>query len=84
MKTWRGTETAPPAAHIGRHRRPRPISVDEARIPTVYLNDVVRHMRSDALTLDPTRLGPGFDIDHAMQRAGDDAEAALMDWRVAS
>ena len=54
-----------------RHRRPRPIVVNEEAIPTLYLADVVRLMRD------------GFGIDYAMVRAGIDADDALTAWRTA-
>ena len=68
--TWRGPGTAAPA-YEGKHRRPRPIVVNEEAIPTLYLADVVRLMRD------------GFDIDDAMVRAGIDADDALAAWRTA-
>ena len=70
--TWRGPGTAAPEPYEGRHRRPRPIVVDEEAIPTLYLADVVRLMRD------------GFGIDDAMARAGIDADDALTAWRTAS
>ena len=72
---WLGVGTPAPATpdtYTGKHRRPRPLSVDEAAIPAVYLNDVVRHMRD------------GLGIDDAMTLAGIDADDALTAWRTAS
>ena len=75
MIVWRGDATRvqpAPVAYEGKHRRPRPIVVDEERIPTLYLADVVRFMRD------------GLGIDDAMVRAGIDADDALTAWRTAS
>jgi hypothetical protein len=71
--TWRGSGTPlpplPEPAYEGRHRAPRPLTVDEERIPTDYLAGVVRHMRD------------GIGIDDAMTLAGIDADDALTAWR---
>lgn len=77
----------PAPAYVGRHRAPRvarrPL-VNEERIPTQFLADVVRLMRPGALSLDPALIGDGLDIDDAMRRAGVDADDALTAWRAAS
>jgi hypothetical protein len=62
---------------------PRVVVAPE-RIPTLYMADVVRHMRPGSLALNPALIGDGLDIDDAMRRADIDADDALTAWRAAS
>ena len=69
MTPW--TPTPGPIAHHGRHRRPA-LHVDPLRIEAQYDADVARH------------LADGRTVDEAQALAGQDADARLLGWQVAS